>query len=1132
MATTRMEPLAVNSRRARRLAWPIGLFGLALAMILAPAAEAGWRAIVVPTSVGVFPIPDLVDRNGTLWGRFATGTGGCWRYDGATWTNIVIDGKTIVSWGNVLADSVGDTWIVGGSRWDPYPTLLSETYRFDGRSWMTLTTADGLARNSYTSGLVDPQGVVWLAYGDATGITISRFDGQTWSNSSTTAVTGDFRLRCIDSSGTLWFGGEDRRVARFDGASWTEYTLPSQLPLLPASSVSNVQSIFQDRAGGMWFASNDAVARLEEATLEDKSAGIYRSSTGDRHFISSAFADRHGTPWLYGYVSGNVYSYDGTKWRPLPEADLPSWTQPIEGGFCDMDGGLWVGQLSTIWHFDGEIIRDYAASGEITPATLTTLCASNGDVWGISGPDVDRFDGLAWTHYSASDGLPDDGITTLCEDHQGGIWAGGLWGSIYRTSGLSRFDGSAWTQFTDSDGVGSAHVNQIVCDARGDVWVLGNSLSAPLEWSDVLSRFDGTTWSVFTGADSLPFNYLYRAYPDREGNLWCFTLDSTGQNSDIYRYDGGAWTLIPKVGTGSGGGEPHLWEDRRGGLWCSDDAFRLLVNDRWEIVPGGVGAGSVTTGFAEDSQGTIWWAYGVRFDGTSSTTPVLSGMYSVIPDWFSGKVWYFGDSNGAVAASNFDGEHFRLYGPAQGFPSRSGYGMLADSAGGLWFSGGQSVFRYTPDRASPIVGFLSKPAPVVASGAVGATFAAIFEPGTFAEYSYRLDGSVWSNWSQVGSWSGDRLPDGAHVLEVQGRDYSGNVSAHPVIAKFEVDATPPFPAISSPPFGSAIRGTAEISGSASDARFDRYWIDYRPTGAATWIGAVLISESSTPVVDGILGAWDTSSLPDGGYDLRLSVADSLGLVGAALTTIIVDNHAPFFDETAPATVTAALGGDVYTTNAETHIYFPPRAFAQDAVVMVTAADPSGVPASLPSGAVKVLDGFDIAWAGLLKKPARFTVSYAGVTPPTGTLALYHSPDGSAWERLGGTVDENAHGISLALSAPGRYALYADNGLGDGTASLSSIAFTPRVFSPAGHFANRQVGISFRLGKPAPVTVKVFSKSGRLIREVAAGQPMQAGENLIHWDGTDRNGGIVVDGVYLVTVEALGRTETKTLAVVK
>ena len=44
--------------------------------------------------------------------------------------------------------------------------------------------------------------------------------------------------------------------------------------------------------------------------------------------------------------------------------------------------------------------------------------------------------------------------------------------------------------------------------------------------------------------------------------------------------------------------------------------------------------------------------------------------------------------------------------------------------------------------------------------------------------------------------------------------------------------------------------------------------------------------------------------------------------------------------------------------------------------------------------------------------------------------------------------------------------------------------------------------------------------------------MPPGANLAHWDGRDREGSIVTDGLYLVTVEALGQTRTSTLAVVR
>ncbi len=258
--------------------------------------------------------------------------------------------------------------------------------------------------------------------------------------------------------------------------------------------------------------------------------------------------------------------------------------------------------------------------------------------------------------------------------------------------------------------------------------------------------------------------------------------------------------------------------------------------------------------------------------------------------------------------------------------------------------------------------------------------------------------------------------------------------------------------------------------------------------------------------------------------------------------------------TAPTVVSASTGGNVFTTNAEAHLYFPPHAFAKDAIVTVTpAVDPSLPAWTLPSGTIQVLAGYDIAWGGApLRKPGRLEFSYAtggagaasvftqsgaaaidaqGVSQAQEHLAVYRSSGGS-WERLGGTTEPSAARVSLAITTPGIYALFVETGVVSGTGTLGALAFTPRVFSPTGAFADREVGISFNLARPAPVTVRVYSRSGRLVREVAVGQSMNAGANLVRWDGRDRNGGFAADGLYVVTVEALGRTERKTLAVVK
>jgi len=147
------------------------------------------------------------------------------------------------------------------------------------------------------------------------------------------------------------------------------------------------------------------------------------------------------------------------------------------------------------------------------------------------------------------------------------------------------------------------------------------------------------------------------------------------------------------------------------------------------------------------------------------------------------------------------------------------------------------------------------------------------------------------------------------------------------------------------------------------------------------------------------------------------------------------------------------------------------------------------------------------------------------------LAFYRSGDGANWQRMGGTVEGGGERITLATTEPGRYALFTGGAVPDG-GGLSSLTFTPRVFSPTGGFANRELGIGFSLGRSGTATVRVYNRSGRLVREVVADQSFGAGANLVRWDGRDREGVVVRDGLYIVTVEALGETKRSPLAVVR
>src|SRR5207244_527065 len=94
-------------------------------------------------------------------------------------------------------------------------------------------------------------------------------------------------------------------------------------------------------------------------------------------------------------------------------------------------------------------------------------------------------------------------------------------------------------------------------------------------------------------------------------------------------------------------------------------------------------------------------------------------------------------------------------------------------------------------------------------------------------------------------------------------------------------------------------------------------------------------------------------------------------------------------------------------------------------------------------------------------------------------------------------------LSLPIQTPGSYGLFFEApGHPDGSPEeLTEIAITPRVFSPSSGFGGTNVTrISFSLPKESDVSVKVYNRAGRLVREITRNQTMQAGLNSIKWDG--------------------------------
>jgi ligand-binding sensor domain-containing protein len=1046
-------------------------------------AWCGWRTFTPRDGLAGNELTAMLeDRSGSLW--FAAGRNGVSRYDGVNWRTFTAAdglGEGIV-W-SAMEDRAGNLWFgteTGASR-------------YNRLSWRTYTTADGLPSNNVRAILQDRTGSIWFG----TGGGLARYDGSTWelftaidglANNSVTSLAED-------RFGNLWVGTVSG-LSRYNGMSWYT-TFTGQW----------VNSVMADRAGNVW------------AGLPELGAGFWDGltwrtfSTADglvHNYVWSTFEDKAGDIWL-GTLDG-VSRYNGSTWYTYTTADGLAYDS-VRSILEDEGGNIWFGTVGAgVSRYDRSGWRAFTTVDGLVSTTVSSAVVDHaGDLWVVGSGGASRFDGSTWRSYTMNDGLAGDTLTGIVEDHASNLWF------TSRFRGVSRFDGSTWQTFTTADGLARNTMIKPIVDRNGNVWLftaigqvsrydgsvwqtftrdsglVGQGLNGPLAdragnvWygtANGLNRYDGLTWSAFTTADGLPDNYVTSTLEDHVGNIWI------GTTSGVSRYDGSSWLNFTTQGVAA----QTIVEDRAGNLWF------------------GTGYNGV---FRFD--GSTWQSF-TNADGLAENN-VRTGLMDG-----GGNLW-FGTAGGV---SRFDGSAWRSFSTADGLADNYIDFMLEDHSGNLWVGTSSSISRYEPDRNPPRTLIRTPPPRLSASRSSSARFAAFAETEGI-EFSYRLDGGAWSVWSPSDTWFETGLTDGIHTLEVRARDYLSNVDSTAAEAAFEIDGTPPLPVIASPAFGQAVRGTALIHGTASDARFTSYRIEVRRAGAASWNppDATILMVSAISVTDGALASWNTSGLADGNYELRLTVFDQLGLVGTDIVRVMVDNEFPFMDQTSPATVSSSAGGDLYTTNQELHFYFPPNAFDDDALVSITETAATD---TLPSGAVRVLPAYDVAWSALMRKPATLEFSTAGRTAVPGALVIYTSPDGVIWQRLGGTAEEGK--VSLTVRDPGHFALFAEETPVEGEATLSALSFTPRVFSLSDRFANDHVAIGFTLGRSTPVTVRIYNRAGRLVREVVSSQLMGAGGNLVRWDGRDRGDVIVADGLYLVTVEAWGETKRSTIAVVR
>jgi subtilisin family serine protease len=139
------------------------------------------------------------------------------------------------------------------------------------------------------------------------------------------------------------------------------------------------------------------------------------------------------------------------------------------------------------------------------------------------------------------------------------------------------------------------------------------------------------------------------------------------------------------------------------------------------------------------------------------------------------------------------------------------------------------------------------------------------------------------------SWNTLYATDGAHTLTVKAHDATGNVRTSAGVA-VTVDNTAPTTGLTAPAQNAWLRGTIQVSATASDNREVvrvEFYVD----------GTLLGTDTSAPYAVG----WNTASVTDGAHTLTVKAHDATGNVRtSAGVAVTVDNTAPTTALTAPA----------------------------------------------------------------------------------------------------------------------------------------------------------------------------------------------------------------------------------------
>jgi ligand-binding sensor domain-containing protein len=493
-----------------------------------------------------------ISADGKLW----IGTNrGVYSYDGKNLQNYSTRQGLLDNYiQSIAVTSQGRVWV----------GVMGGVSFFDGTNWKSTM----LTKGEFISNIVEaPDKTIWLASASS----LTHYDSQIWTTYPMEQSVGNIAAIIITPQGTIWLGGLNSGLIRFDEKKqqFTKYP------------IANISSLTSSPNGSLWLGTYDAGI----AYFDGRDLNIYKpENTPINNFITSSTLSSDGSLW-FGTDQG-ASRYTGGKWQSYTISD-GLISDSILSMAASPDGSVWLGTDNGISNFDGNSWKTINLNGLPVNRIDAIAVLQNGTVWSVSKNNLYQFDGSHWNAVPIPTDVPVNSVSGIASAGDGSLW-------VITTMGVLRFDGNNWILFR-FPGMESAAC--LAISDKGDVWIgtrdagiffldgkLWNQVAIEHVQGVLIVQPGQVELTTDAGNVSITGPY-WRAYTKVDGLL------SNSINKIVITKDGGAW-----VGTDKGISYLNAdgkWINYTEASGLGNDFVQTLVLDQQEWIWAGMPLGGI-----------------------------------------------------------------------------------------------------------------------------------------------------------------------------------------------------------------------------------------------------------------------------------------------------------------------------------------------------------------------------------------------------------------------------------------------------------------------------------------------------------------------------------------------------------